>query len=239
MVNQIASNIENERPGVAPSSPRRVAVYGGSFDPVHQGHIAIAHALFRQFELDEFVFIPAFHAPHKVRLKPTSAYDRYAMLCLATKSEHKIAISKLEIEMPERPYSVETLARLNAEWPGDDIFFVMGADSWMDITTWREWEKVLSLSNHIVVTRPGVEIGFEHVTDEIRSRIVDLRGRSEPVAVATRFRGYKPSIVFTDSVNLNISATDIRRKIRGGDVSWREDVPAEVANYVEKYQIYK
>ena len=238
MVNVNESNIKNESPSVA-SCPRRVAFYGGSFDPVHSGHLAISGVLVKQFELDEFVFIPAFHAPHKTRLKPTSAYDRFAMLCLATQSEHKIAVSKLEIEMPERPYSVETLARLNAERPGDEIFFVMGADSWMDITTWREWERVLSLSNHIVVTRPGVEIEFAHVTDEIRSRIVDLRGRSEPGDVATAFSGYKPLIFFTDSVNLNISATEIRRKIRGGDVSWREDVPAEVANYVEKYQIYK
>ena len=155
---------------------KRIAFYGGSFDPVHRGHLAIAHALLDQFELDEFVFVPAFHAPHKLRKKPTSAYDRYAMLCLVTQNEPKICVSKMEIEMPERPYSVETLTRLNNERPNDEIFFVMGADSWMEITAWREWEKVLSLSNHIVVTRPGVEIGFSHVTDEIQGGIVDLRG---------------------------------------------------------------
>ncbi|MEO6655707.1 MAG: nicotinate-nucleotide adenylyltransferase [Pyrinomonadaceae bacterium] len=230
---------KDDLPRVSASNVRRVAYYGGSFDPPHRGHLAIAHALLGQFELDGFIFIPAFHAPHKTRLEPTSAYDRYAMLCLATQSENKIAISKLEIEMPERPYSVETLARLNAERSDDEVFFVMGADSWMEITTWREWEKVLSLSNHIVVTRPGVEIEFEHVTDEIRSRIVDLRGGSEPGAVATGFRFDRNSIFFTDSVNLNISASEIRRKIRIDDVSWCEDVPAEVANYLEKYQIYK
>jgi nicotinate-nucleotide adenylyltransferase len=218
---------------------KRVAFYGGSFDPPHRGHLAVALALLTQFELDEFVFIPAFHAPHKTRLTPTSAYDRYAMLCLVTQNEPNISVSKMEIELPDRPYSIETLTRLNAPRPDDEIFFVIGADSWMDIKTWREWEKVLTMTNIIVVTRPGVEIGFDHVTDEIRSRIVDLRNESERGAIATGFRSGKPSIYITDAVNLDISATDIRRKVRENDPTWSEDVPAEVANYIEKYQIYK
>jgi nicotinate-nucleotide adenylyltransferase len=212
---------------------KRIAFYGGSFDPVHRGHLAVARALLEQFELDEFVFMPAFHAPHKQRVKPTSAYDRYAMLCLATQNEPKVFVSKMEIEMPERPYSVETLTRLNAEMPDDEIFFVMGADSWMEITGWREWEKVLSLSNHIVVTRPGIGIGTEHVPDEIRKRIVWKK-----VGMEAGTQHEPPSIYITDAVNLDISATEIRRKIRDGVTSWKQDVSPEVANYIEKYQIY-
>lgn len=223
---------------VSPSDSSRVAVYGGSFDPIHRGHLAIADALLDQFELDEFVFIPAFHAPHKLRKKPTSAFDRYAMLCLATQNEPSIKVSKMEIEMPERPYSVETLTRLNVERPNDEIFFVMGADSWMDITTWREWEMVLRLSNHIVVTRPGVEIGFSHVTDDIRSRIVDIRGIFNAKTQKREDAKSGKRIFITDSVKLNISATEIRSKIREADGSWRKDVSVEVANYIEKYQIY-
>lgn len=218
--------------------PQRVAYYGGSFDPIHRGHLAIADALLDQFELDEFVLIPAFHAPHKTRKKPTSAFERYAMLCLATQNKPKISVSKMEIEMPERPYSVETLTRLNVERPNDEIFFVMGADSWMDITTWREWEMVLRLSNHIVVTRPGVEIGFSHVTDDIRSRIVDIRGIFNAKTQKREDAKSGKRIFITDSVKLNISATEIRSKIREADGSWRKDVSVEVANYIEKYQIY-
>src|SRR5258708_6144472 len=153
---------------------KRIAFYGGSFDPVHRGHLPIATALLEQFALDEFVFIPAFHAPHKVRLKPTSAYDRYAMLCLVTQNEPNIRVSKMEIEMPERPYSVQTLRQLNVERPDDEIFFVMGADSWMDIRTWRKWEKVLTMKNVIAVTRPDDEIGFSHVTHGIHPIMSDL-----------------------------------------------------------------
>lgn len=214
---------------------KRIAFYGGSFDPVHNGHLAISRAVVEQFELDEFVFIPAFHAPHKVRLKPTSAYDRYAMLCLATANEPNISVSKLEVEMPEKPYSIETLTRLKTKLPDDEIFFVMGADSWMDIKTWRDWESVLTIVNIIVVTRPGVEIGFDHVTDKIVSRIFDLRsGNAKNQKAQTENQG----IFITDVVNLDISATKIRKKIREGVTSWSDDVTREVANYIEKYQIY-
>lgn len=211
---------------------RKLAFYGGSFDPPHLGHLAIARAVTEQFSLDEFVFIPAFHAPHKVRLKPTPAIDRYAMLCLATNEDLQISVSRIEIEAPHRPYSVETLTLLNDEFPDDDLFFVIGADSWMDITTWREWERVLTLANIIVVTRPGVEIGFDHVTDEIRSRIVDIRGERAVPAHGDR------KIYFTDVVQIDVSATDIRRNVREGNRSWKDNVPSEVAKYIEKYQIY-
>ncbi len=212
----------------------RIAFYGGSFDPVHDGHVAVARAVTHRFQLDEFVFIPAFHAPHKTRIKPTSAYDRYAMLCLITQNEPGISVSKMEIELPEKPYSVETLTRLNVELPDQDLFFVMGADSFMDIRTWRDWETVLTLTNHIVVTRPGIDIDVSHVTDEIRRRIVDMRSKTDDALLTDRGK----HIYLTDLVNIDLSATGIRQKLRDGDPSWRDDVPPEVAIYIEKYQIY-
>jgi len=214
---------------------KRIAFFGGSFDPVHRGHIAVAGTLLREFDLDEFTFIPAFHAPHKIRKKPTSAYDRYAMLCLVTSDEPRITVSRMEIETPERPYSVETLGRLKEEFPGDEIFFVLGADSWADIATWREWQTVLTMSGHIVVPRPGSEIRVDHVTEAIRERIIDLRGGKLSEQQGHQGREH---IYLTDAVSIDISATEIRRKIREQDGSWRDDVPPEVANYIEKYQIY-
>jgi len=214
---------------------KKIAFFGGSFDPVHNGHIEIAHAVLGQFALDQFVFIPAFHAPHKLRTKPTSAYDRYAMLCLASQADPQFVVTKMELELPERPYSVETLSRINEELPDDEIYFVMGADSWRDITNWREWEKVLSLSNHIVVTRPRAEVILSHVTDEVRGRIVDLR---DPVNKYETPDNGEHRIYITDKVNIDVAARDIRSKIRSSDLSWRNDVPLEVANYIEKYQIY-
>ena len=223
----------------------RIAFYGGSFDPPHLGHLAIAEALIEQFELDEFVFIPAFHAPHKKRRQPTPAYDRYAMLCLATQNDADISVSRIEIEAPERPYSYETLGRLNEMLPRAAIYFVMGADSWNEITTWREWEEVLSLSNHIVVTRPGYSLETDHVTEDVAARIVDLRNTTG-TAQAARDEMFgkistdnlKPTIYFTDRIDLDISATEIRDGIRDRKPDWDTDLSAVVANYIEKYQIY-
>ena len=227
---------------------KRIAFYGGSFDPLHNGHLTIARKLIRLFKLDEVVFVPAFHAPHKKDKNPTSAFHRYAMLCLATNNLQNIKVSKMELDVPTKPYTVETLLRLKDELPEAQIFFVMGADSWAEITTWRDWEKVLTLVNIIVVTRPAFPIGFTHVTREIRENIIDLRGKVQsskfkvqslqPETWNLDIETKKEQIYITDIVNLDISATEIRRKIRENEHDWRELVPNEVAKYIEKYDIY-
>jgi nicotinate-nucleotide adenylyltransferase len=213
---------------------KKIAFYGGSFDPVHRGHLAIAERLTELFELDEFVLIPAFHAPHKTRQKPTSAYHRFAMLCLATNRLDKIKVSTMEIDAPARPYSIQTLTKLREELKETEIYFVIGADSWEEITTWREWEQVLTIVNIIVVTRPGYEIGFAHMTDEIRKRIVDLRGANE-----LRITNHESRIYITDAVRMDVSATRIRRMIREDDAGWRDSVTNEIAEHIEKYDLYK
>ncbi len=189
--------------------------------------------------------IPAFHAPHKKDKKPTSAFHRYAMVCLATNDEAKIQVSKIELEVPEKPYTFETLTKLKNELTDTEIFFVMGADSWEEITTWREWGKVLTLTNIIVVNRPGYEITFSHITDDIRMRIVDLRKnfnvktwRRKDTKKAELQASKGQKIYITDAINLDISSTEIRRKIREKASDWRQFVPIEVAKYVEKYELY-
>ncbi|HEY0658409.1 MAG TPA: nicotinate-nucleotide adenylyltransferase [Pyrinomonadaceae bacterium] len=216
---------------------KRIAFYGGSFDPLHNGHLTIARRLTEIFDLNAFVFIPAFHAPHKKDKNPTSAFHRYAMLALATNDEPNIEISRMELDVPARPYTFETLLRLKNELKDTRIFFVMGADSWQDITTWREWETVLTLVNIIVVTRPGYEIGFSHITEEIKARILDLRNNYE-LRELKKVTG-NLQIYITDVVQMNVSATEIRRKIKINATDWRKDVPVEVAKYIEKYELYK
>lgn len=214
---------------------KRIAFYGGSFDPVHLGHLTIARELTVRFSLSEFVFVPAFHAPHKLDRKPTSAFHRFAMLCLATNADPNIKVSPMELELPEKPYTVETLARVKAELDDLQIFFVMGADSWQDIPTWHEWEKVLQMTNHIVVTRPGYDIDFSHVTNAVRERIVDLRGQVPPYPLSDS--GLR--IYITDAVNIQVSASRVRQSILEDTAHWREELPDEVAKYIEKYQIYR
>ena len=215
---------------------RRIAVLGGTFDPVHNGHLAIARALVGSFALDQFVFLPAFHAPHKAEQKPTSAYHRYAMLAIATSYEAKFTVSTVELDKGMTRYSIETIPELIEEYSNSKLYFVMGADSWMDIRTWKQWESVLTISDHIIVTRPGYDLTFEHVTADVRSRIVDLRGK-DLKSVRESERASK-SIYVTDAVEFDTSATEVREDFSDGNLDQENDVPLEVAKYIEKYELY-
>jgi nicotinate-nucleotide adenylyltransferase len=219
---------------------KRIAFFGGSFDPVHNAHVRIARKLPRLFKLDEFFFVPAFHAPHKPDLEPVSAYHRFAMLNLVTENEPEIKVSTIELDMPEKPFTVETAARIKDEM-GDAarMFFVIGADSWRDIATWREWEKLLLMADFIVVDRPGTEMDLSHVTPQIRERTVNLRGQPEAEITAQALQNNEERIYFTDAVQLDISATKIREQISRGEQEWREKVPPAAAQYIEKYRLYQ
>ena len=219
----------------------RIALYGGTFDPVHVGHTGVADGLSKLFALDRILFVPAYVAPHKRGASVTPALHRYAMLALATQEEARFHISSIELDAPEKPYTVETLSRMREQLGhGAQLFFVMGADSWMEITTWREWERVLALASHIVVTRPGYEVSATHVTPEIRAKVLDLRGtKAEEIARAVE-ESDGARIYLTDAVNLEISSTEIRRAVREGlDDEWTKWVSPSVGNYIRKYGLYR
>jgi nicotinate-nucleotide adenylyltransferase len=221
---------------------RRVALYGGSFDPVHLGHEAVARGLVKLFALDEVLFIPAHVAPHKRGRRVSPALHRHAMLALATQGEERFRVSTVELDAPERPYTVETLAHFGeTTGRGERLFFVMGADSWEEITTWREWERVLSLASTVVVTRPGHELGTGHVTEDVRRRVVDLRRMTwAGAARAARRDGGEAKVFFTDAALVDVSSTAIREAAARG--AWEEvgrmAAPA-VAEYVRKYDLYR
>lgn len=217
---------------------KRIAFYGGTFDPVHNGHLTIAKTLIELFAFDEFYFVPAFHAPHKRDKKVSSAVCRYAMLALATQNEPQIKISTVELEAPEKPYTFETLTKLKNHYQNSArIFFVMGADSWNEIDTWREWEKLLLLTNFVVVTRPNHHIETAHVTPEIAGRIVDLRDvNNDQIAVKSHSEG----IFVTDAILLDVSSTAIRQEIASqNSQNWRNLVSTFVGDYIEKYKLYQ
>ncbi len=219
---------------------KRIALYGGTFNPVHVGHIAVAQKLLESFALDEVLFIPAHAAPHKRGVAVTPPLHRYAMLALATLGRDTLRISSIELDAPERPYTVETLTRLKQE-SGEraQLFFVMGADSWSEIATWREWERVLLMTDHIVVTRPGYELSTTHVTPAVRERIVDVRGL-ERAEIARRIDSSSGAKIYvTDAVFMDVSATQIRKNIGEGTDVWLSLVAAAVAEYIRKYRLYR
>ena len=221
-------------------SKRRAAIYGGTFDPVHNGHMTVARSVSQLFGLDELIFVPAFVPPHKRGAGISPAFHRFAMLALATEDDTGFRISTVELDEPERPYAVETVARLQDQLGQNcRLFFIMGADSWAEITTWFEWQRLLGMCDQIVVTRPGHELGVETLPAEHR-RVADVRGQSEEDVSALIDSQSEPCTFLTDAAILDVSATAVRAAARSNDrEKLRESVPAEVANYIEKYELYQ
>jgi len=210
----------------------RIALYGGTFDPVHTGHLEIARRVSELFEIEKLLFIPAQMAPHKIGRPVTEPIHRYAMLALATQNDPKLSISTFELDAPDRRYTVDTIDYFQRLFGNTyEFFFIMGADSWSEITTWREWERLLTMTNHIVVTRPGHEPTTAHV-GTIAGRIVDLRSGKGALG--------QKGIFFTDVVFNDVSATNIRRLASEGRTEELENlVPGPVLEYIRKYGIYR
>jgi len=209
---------------------KRIALYGGTFDPVHIGHLEVARKVSQLFEIEKVLFIPAQMAPHKIGRPVTAPVHRYAMLALATQNDPELVISTFELDAPDRRYTVDTIEHFQRELDAE-LFFIMGADSWSEITTWREWERLLMMTNHIVVTRPGSEPARTQV-GALRERVVDLRSDSMPRDA----RG----IFFTDVVMNDVSATNIRRLANEGRTGELvKFLPGPVLDYIRKYGIYR
>jgi nicotinate-nucleotide adenylyltransferase len=219
---------------------KRIAIYGGTFDPVHSGHLEVARRVSRLFAIDEFLFMPARVAPHKLAGEVSSSLHRHAMLVLATRTDPRLCISTFELEGPERQYTVDTLFQFRARFGGAaDLFFVMGADSWAEITSWRDWERLMTLANLIVVTRPGYEVSAEHVGAETAGRVVDVRGVTAERSSQMVEPG-APKIFVTDAVMADVSATAVRQAARANSVEDLDKlVPLEVADYIRKYKLYR
>ena len=212
---------------------QRIALYGGTFDPVHLGHLEVARRVQELFEIKKVLFVPAQVAPHKVGKLVSAPLHRYAMLSLATQDDPNLAISTFELDSPDRSYTIDTLTHFVSKLGGtSELFFIMGADSWSEITTWRQWQRLLTVVNHIVVTRPGYEIE-DYPT--VRNRVVDLRVGKVQASLEEESR-----IFVTDVVMKDLSASQIRRLASAGRNSELTGlVSTPVANYIEKYRIYQ
>ena len=209
-------------------------MYGGTFDPVHVGHLEVARSVAQLFEIEKVIFIPAQMAPHKIGRPVTQPLHRYAMLALATQNDPQLSISTFELDDSDRRYTVDTVEHFQRTLGNEtELFFIMGADSWSEITTWREWGRLLTMTNHIVVTRPGYEPVTAHV-GEHTDRIIDLR---KSAALSS---GGFTRIYITDIVMKDVSATQIRRVAREGLTDELVNlVPGAVLEYIKKYGIYR
>jgi nicotinate-nucleotide adenylyltransferase len=219
---------------------RRVAIYGGTFDPVHNGHIEVARRVLKLFELDEVIFIPACVPPHKRNANITSAFHRFAMLALATEADRGLLVSTIELDSPQEPYAVETVERIRGTLADQtELFFLMGADSWLEITSWHEWQRLLRLCHFIVVTRPGFEIeGVDY--SKLSVPVVNVLGEDRRQWPNLKDVLKTPHVLLTDAANVDVSATKIRAVVQVNDLdALKTMVPPAVAHYIEKYNLYR
>jgi nicotinate-nucleotide adenylyltransferase len=216
---------------------QRIGIYGGTFDPIHIGHLEVAAAIIGAFALDHLLFVPAFVPPHKRARVISSPFHRYAMLALATAKSETMRLSTIELEAPARPWTIETLGRLQQAHPTAQLFFLMGTDSFADLTTWREYERLVSEYHIIVALRPGYDGAGaidEHLPPQLRQRVIDLRGGQLP----DETRLAEPHTWLADYVEVDVSASELREAARAGRPI-DDFVPPVVARYIEKYRLYR
>ncbi|MFC9246434.1 nicotinate-nucleotide adenylyltransferase [Streptomyces sp. NPDC057136] len=191
---------------------RRLGVMGGTFDPIHHGHLVAASEVAAHFHLDEVVFVPTGQPWQKSHKQVSPAEDRYLMTVIATASNPQFSVSRLEIDRDGPTYTIDTLRDLRALHGDADLFFITGADALSQILTWRDAEELFSLSHFIGVTRPG------HVlTDD---------GLPEG------------GVSLVEVPALAISSTDCRARVAQGDPVWYL-VPDGVVRYIDKRQLYR
>ncbi|MER7762683.1 nicotinate-nucleotide adenylyltransferase [Streptomyces sp. NPDC097619] len=197
-----------------PTGPvkRRIGVMGGTFDPIHHGHLVAASEVAALFHLDEVVFVPTGQPWQKSHRAVSAAEDRYLMTVIATASNPQFSVSRIDIDRGGPTYTIDTLRDLRSLNDDADLFFITGADALAQILTWRDAEELFSLSHFIGVTRPG------HIlTDD---------GLPEG----------KVSLVEVPA--LAISSTDCRDRVAQGDPVWYL-VPDGVVRYIHKRELYR
>ena len=221
---------------------RRIALFGGTFDPVHIGHLAVARAAERRFHLDEIHFIPTGRPPHKHRSGMASYADRYAMVALACADHPRFIASLAESGAGhagrEIFYSVDTVRHFKQKFhgPGVHLYFLLGADFFLRIPTWKDYETLLGLCDFIVASRPGFQSDALRlvIPPELFARCGSAHAPLDPRAIALR----RTSIYVLDAVSSHVSATDVRQRIDSNE-SIRGLVPPRVEEYIRKQALYR
>ena len=196
------------------------AIMGGTFDPIHYGHLATAEAVRYHFQVDRVLFVPTGRPVHKDQTKVTNNQRRYDMTVLATQSNPNFQVSRIEIDRPGPTYTIDTIKELK-NICGEDVrfYFIMGADGIHDIFTWKNYEELLRTCEFIAVTRPGYR--KENLVREIQDLMKEFGG----------------TIHFMEVPALDISSSDIRNKIRQG-IPVKYLLPESVEEYIKKYHLY-
>jgi len=220
---------------------RRIALFGGTFDPIHFGHVAVARAAERRFHLDCVYFIPSSRPPHKAASELCAYEHRFAMVALACSAHPRFVPSLAEASMNGASgrifYSIDTVRHFRQEFnrPGDRIFFMMGADSFLDLHAWRDYDQLLQLCDFVVANRPGFRI--ERLREVIPPDLL-APSQANPKRDSRVIPLRDTAVYLLETVASHVSATDVRQRIeRGRPV--RGLVPPRVEEYITKQALYR
>ncbi|WP_269777932.1 nicotinate-nucleotide adenylyltransferase [Microbacterium suaedae] len=192
------------------SRPVRIGVMGGTFDPIHHGHLVAASEVATSFSLDEVVFVPTGTPWHKPEVSP--AQQRYEMTVIATASNPSFTVSRVDVDRAGPTYTVDTLRDLQKERPGAELFFITGADAVAQILSWRDHDELWELARFVAVTRPGHDLDVADLPSD-RVSLLEIPA-------------------------LAISSTDCRTRVEGGLPVWYL-VPDGVVQYIAKHHLYR
>ncbi|UJP39449.1 nicotinate-nucleotide adenylyltransferase [Cellulomonas palmilytica] len=190
----------------------RLGVMGGTFDPVHHGHLVAASEVAARFGLDEVVFVPTGTPSFKQDQDVTPAEHRYLMTVIATASNPRFTVSRVDIDRGGVTFTVDTLRDLKAARPDAELFFITGADAVAQILTWKDAQELFSMAQFVAVTRPGHTLSVEGLPVD-RVHVMEIPA-------------------------LAISSTDVRARERAGQPVWYL-VPDGVVQYIAKHQLYR
>lgn len=189
---------------------RRIGVMGGTFDPIHHGHLVAASEVTDSFGLDEVIFVPTGQPWQKPQV--TWSEHRYLMTVIATASNPQFRVSRVDIDRSGPTYTIDTLRDLRAEYPDADLYFISGADAIAQIFSWKEVEKIWDLAHFIAVSRPGHELPHQDLPSD--------------------------HVSFLEIPALAISSTDCRSRVQSGKPVWYL-VPDGVVQYIGKHDLYR
>lgn len=188
----------------------RIGVMGGTFDPIHHGHLVAASEAADAFSLDEVIFVPTGNPGNKTAI--SSPEHRYLMTVIATAANPRFTVSRVDIDRPGITYTIDTLTELSRARPEADLYFISGADAIAQILAWKEVDSIWSLAHFVAVTRPGHQLQLPQVKE---ARITQLEVPA-----------------------LSISSTDIRNRAAAGKPIWYL-VPDGVVQYIAKHKLYR
>ncbi|WP_058485330.1 nicotinate-nucleotide adenylyltransferase [Defluviitalea phaphyphila] len=202
------------------SSLKSLAIMGGTFDPIHYGHLVTAEAVRYKYNIDKVLFMPAGNPPHKEYDKITHSEHRYLMGVLATATNPYFDVSRMEIDRKGVTYTIDTIKSLRQMYGEEiELYFITGADAIKEIFTWKNPEELFKLCTFVAVTRP------EYYKEELIEKVKTIRNE------------YESKIHFLEVPALSISSTDIRNRVKN-KMPIKYLVPESVENYIYKFNLY-